>query len=132
MKLSQYHDDMIKLLESSATSKFVISYFADILKFKELSYSDVLYMIDNYLKYCYDCTSNEKDKREYSNLDTIVRDTIVKYHYINSYIDSVQADIEHIQDYILDLNISDTLYKKFDKIDEMLCDISRELEETSL
>lgn len=128
--MSTYHDILVNLLESNLTSKMLISYFADILKFKELSYCDVLYMIDNFLAYSYDCIHNEK--RKYSNLDTIVRDTILKYHYINSYIDSIQADIEHIQEYISDLNISDSLYNKFDKLDDMLCDVIHELNETSL
>ena len=131
MKMSQYHDDMIKLLESSATSKFVISYFADILKFNELNYSDVLYLLDNYLAYCYDATSNTKKERKYSNIDSIVHDTIYKYHYITSYIDSIQADIEHVQEYIYELHLS-TLYNKFDTLDDMLCDVMHELNETSL
>jgi hypothetical protein len=132
MNLSQYHDDMIQLLESKATSNFIIIFFAKILKFDELSYSDVLYLLDNYLAYCYDCTSSEKDKRKYSNIDTIVHDSIVKYHYINSYIDSIQADIEHIQEYIKELHISDSLYNKLDKLDDMLCDVIHEFNETSL
>lgn len=132
MSMSQYHDDMIQLLESSATSKFITSYFADILKFKDLNYSDTLYLIDNYLMYCYDCTSSKKDKRKYSNLDNIVRDTISKYHSINLCIESIQADIQHVQEYIEDLHLSDTLYNKFDILNDTLNDISHELDETSL
>lgn len=115
---TKYHDDIQSMLDKQSMSKFIISYFSDVLQL-ELTYDDVLYLIDNYLEYCYDVTSNTKQERKYSNLDDIVRDSVSKFHQLNTKLDIIDRAIESLEDDSL-IDVDSVFYARVQKLHEQL------------